>query len=134
LDDEPWRPVVADVLALQDATILALGQEPAPLMAGGRAKLESAVARPRMAAHYAEADLCEQAALLAIGIAQAHTFVDNNKRVGYIVGVTFLRLNRRPLPGDQTLAFAKHIEAAVERAETTSDVGNWLREVTAALS
>ena len=71
---------------------------------------------------------------MATGIAQAHAFVDNNKRVGYIVGVTFLRLNRRPLPGDQTLAFAKHIEAAVERAETTSDVGNWLREVTAALS
>jgi death-on-curing protein len=99
-------------------------------MGGGREKLESALARPIMAAQYAEADLCEQASLLALGLAQAHAFVDNNKRVGYIVAVTFLRLNGCPLPADQTLAFAKHIEAAIEHNETVSDLGNWLREVT----
>ena len=93
-------------------------------------KLESALARPRWAAHYHQAELWEQAALLAIGIAQCHALSDN-KRLAYITTVTFLRKNGRPLPAEQALVFAKRIEAAVEGAETATRMGDWLRYVTA---
>ncbi len=108
-----------------------MAESPAPLMAGGSGKLESALAPPRWAAQLQQADICEQAALLAVGIAQCHALADN-KRLAYIVTVVFLRRNGRPLPAEQALAFARHIEAAVERAETATSMGDWLRQVTAA--
>src|ERR1051326_2911585 len=56
-------------------------------------KLESALMRPQMAAHYEEADLVRQAALLVSGVALAHAFVDGNKRTALIAGRVFLRFN-----------------------------------------
>ncbi len=106
-----------------------LGENPAPLLAEGRGKLESAIASPAWAGLHAGADLAEQTALLAVRIAQAHAFVDNNKRVAYIVGVVFLRENGHPLPAEQSLVFAKHIEGALEHTKTITDIGGWLREV-----
>jgi death-on-curing protein len=46
-----------------------------------------------MAAHYEGADLARQAALLVTGIAQAHPFVDGNKRAAFAAGIVFLQLN-----------------------------------------
>lgn len=46
--------------------------------------LESALMRPQMAAHYEEADITRQAALLAVGISQAQAFLDGNKRTAYL--------------------------------------------------
>ena len=112
--------------------VQALGLETAPLIAGGRGKLESALASPRWAALHSQADLCEQAALLVVRIAQAHAFLDTNKRVAYITATTFLRMNGRPLPAERTLNFAQHLEAALEHRETVADVAQWLRDVTAA--
>jgi death-on-curing family protein len=126
-----WYPVSADVLALHDGMMRGLGQNSAQLMAGGRDKLDGALARPRWAVQYAEADLCEQASLLALGIAQAHAFVDNNKRLSYMVAVIFLRKNGRPIAAEQALAFAHHIAAGVEQLESIFDIGNWIRTVTA---
>jgi len=59
----------------------------------GEGLLESAMMRPQMAAHYEEADLSKQAALLILGIAQAHPFVDGNKRAAFAAGIVFLQLN-----------------------------------------
>jgi death-on-curing family protein len=42
--------------------------------------LVAAMARPLAAAYYQQADLVSQAAILIEGIAQAHAFVDANKR------------------------------------------------------
>ena len=50
----------------------------APSLLRDRPLLESAVMRPQMAAYYADADLVEQCALLAVGISQAQAFVDGN--------------------------------------------------------
>ena len=55
--------------------------------------LQSAMARPRHAAQYAEADIAEQAATLLWGIAQNQPFVDGNKRTALVVTLTFLELN-----------------------------------------
>lgn len=55
--------------------------------------LESALMRPRQAAHYADADLAQQAALLLSGIAETQPFIDGNKRLALVVALTFLELN-----------------------------------------
>lgn len=107
----------------------ALGENPAPFMANGEEKLESALASPQWARSQANADLPEQAALVTIRIAQAHALIDNNKRLAYMVGVIFLRENGHALPAEHSLTFGKQIEAVMEHMTTVTDVANWLREV-----
>ena len=86
-----WRWVSrAGVLAIHAAQIEAHG--------GGiglrdEALLESALARPRNLAIYGEPDAAALAAAYAFGIVRNHPFVDGNKRVGFVVAATFLRLN-----------------------------------------
>ena len=55
--------------------------------------LESALARPRNQAAYGEPTAFDLAAAYAFGIAKNHPFVDGNKRVALVAGVTFLELN-----------------------------------------
>ncbi len=56
--------------------------------------LQSALARPRQHAAYAEgADLIYLAALATAGVVKNHPFVDGNKRTGFLLGVLFLELN-----------------------------------------
>jgi death-on-curing family protein len=57
--------------------------------------------RPQHAAFYEGADILTQAALYMMGIAMNHPFVDGNKRAGFAVGVTFLRLNGYTGAADQ---------------------------------
>ena len=109
-----------------------LGEQAAPLMAGDRDRLESAIAAPQWAGLHADADLADQAALIAIRIAQAHALVDNNKRLAYIVGVIFLRENGHPLPAEHAMGFAKKIEAALESSATVTSVAGWLRAIVSA--
>jgi death-on-curing protein len=56
--------------------------------------LESALARPKNLLAYSEQapSLAQLAAAYAKGIVANHPFVDGNKRTGFIVSVTFLRL------------------------------------------
>jgi death on curing protein len=55
--------------------------------------LESALARAETYAHYEDADLALQAAVLAHGIAESQCFVDGNKRLALVVMLTFLEVN-----------------------------------------
>jgi death-on-curing protein len=55
--------------------------------------LDSALARPAHAAHYAAADLAEQAATLVWGIAENQALIDGNKRLALVVTLTFLEVN-----------------------------------------
>ena len=56
--------------------------------------LQSALARPRQHAAYAEgADLLHLAALITAGVVRNHPFVDGNKRTGFLLGALFLELN-----------------------------------------
>lgn len=80
--------------------------------------LLAALARPMTVAYYQQADLVTQAAVLIEGIAQAHSFVDANKRTATAAGIVFLRLNgytlryvMRPTNdelGQQVLALVTH--------------------------
>lgn len=60
-------------------------------------QLESALARPRNAAAYEEADLPRQAATLFWGIAANHAFRDGNKRTAVVLLYAFLRANGHDL-------------------------------------
>jgi death on curing protein len=82
---------LAEVLALHGELMERTGFVPAPLRDEGT--LESAVMRPQMAAHYSDADLLRQAALLAVGISQGQAFLDGNKRTAFGAMDAFLRLN-----------------------------------------
>ncbi len=80
---------VVDIIGLHQEIMARYGQS-SLLCGDGLTALERALARPQMAAH---ADLARQAALLIIGLAAAHPFVDGNKRVGFAAGVVMLQLN-----------------------------------------
>lgn len=58
-----------------------------------RSGLESAIARPETYAHYEDADLASQAAVLAHGIAESQCFLDGNKRAALIAMLAFLEVN-----------------------------------------
>lgn len=58
-----------------------------------REALEGALARPATHAHYQDADLALQAAVLAHGIAETQPFIDGNKRAALVAMLTFLEIN-----------------------------------------
>jgi death-on-curing protein len=122
-------PDVAIVVALHETIMRDMGWSPAPLRDEGA--LSSAVMRPQMAAHYDEADLVRQAALLAIGISQARAFVDGNKRTAFATLKLFLNLNGIDLMTDP-LNVARQMERIAEAGDrqVTSDTFEaWLRTV-----
>lgn len=55
--------------------------------------LEGALARPATYAHYEQADIALQAAVLAHGIAEGQSFLDGNKRLALVAMLTFLEIN-----------------------------------------
>ncbi|MCZ7590207.1 MAG: type II toxin-antitoxin system death-on-curing family toxin [Gaiella sp.] len=67
--------------------------EHAALLLRSRPALEGALGRPASYAHYQNADLALQAALLAHGIAESQAFLDGNKRLALVAMLTFLEAN-----------------------------------------
>jgi death-on-curing protein len=119
---------LADAIALHDAVMRRTEYMPAPLREEGL--LESALQRPRMAAYYEEANLVRQAALLAVGVAQAQAFLDGNKRTAFAVLDVFLRINGAIYNRDP-IALARQLEALAERSDSldaaTGRFEDWLR-------
>ncbi len=106
----PVRYLTADeVRAINDLVLQAQGTRSLLFDAGA---LGSALMRAPNAAHYRQADVIEQAAVLVTALALAHAFLDGNKRTAAISGDTFLRLNGYFLvgAGDE---FGRLIEALV---------------------
>lgn len=89
---EPVYLTLVDVLELHALIIGATAAEAADQLRN-RAGLESALARPETYAHYQDADLALQAAVLAHGIAEGQQFIDGNKRTALIAMLTFLEIN-----------------------------------------
>lgn len=120
---------VLDVEALHVFIMEKTGDPPSPLR--DRRLLEAAVMRPQMAAHYANADLVEQAALLAVGISQTQSYVQGNKRTAFIAADVFLRLNGCLFTGNP-LEMAQQLEAVATRKgsedEATARFIDWLRQ------
>jgi death-on-curing protein len=90
--DEPIYLELADALELY-AAIIGGTVEQAGDHLRSRSGLESALARPKTRAHYEDADLAMQAAVLAHGIAESQAFVDGNKRLALVAMLTFLEVN-----------------------------------------
>lgn len=91
-EGEPVYLEFADALELY-ATIIGGTVIQAGDQLRDRAGLEGALGRPRSYAHYEEADLALQAAVLAHGIAESQTFIDGNKRLALVAMLTFLEVN-----------------------------------------
>jgi death-on-curing protein len=122
---------LGDVIALHALVMERTGV--APISVRDEGLLESAIMRPRMAAHYTDADIIRQAALLAVGISQAQAFMDGNKRTAFAASDVFLRLNGFRFQGDP-VELAKKLEGVAARQEdletATSAFEDWLREHT----
>ncbi len=120
---------LADILVIHELVMTRTGSRPARVRDEGI--LESAVMRPRMAAYYEQADVCRQAALLAVGISQAQAFLDGNKRTAFAACDIFLRLNGWLFQGEP-LDLARHLEAIAAHheslAQATASFEDWLRE------
>jgi death on curing protein len=128
---EPVYLTLGDILELYGliigATAAEAGDQPR-----NRDGLESALARPETYAHYQDADLALQAAVLAHGIAEGQQFIDGNKRTALVAMLTFLEINgwrveaSDPELADWILSFsagatpetvATHLRPAMRRAD-----------------
>jgi death-on-curing protein len=121
---------LADVIAIHQWIMERMGAAPAPFRAGGEGHLESAVMRPQMAAHYEDADLIRQAALLAISFSQAQAFLDGNKRTAFAAIRAFLGRNGLTFRAS-SLDVARQLEMVAERGDSldaaTEGFESWLR-------
>lgn len=89
---QPLYLTVADVLEIYAAIIDGTPAQAADHLRS-REALEGALGRPSAHAHYEQADLARQAAVLAHGIAETQSFIDGNKRTALVAMLTFLEIN-----------------------------------------
>src|SRR5829696_1022839 len=117
-----------DVLGLHQEIMSRYGRS-SEIRDGGESAIESALARPQWAAHYQNADLAQQTALLMLGIAEAHPFVDGNKRLALAAGTVFIQLNGY-LVRSRPREFAQQLRAALlasNKEPAITDFAVWLR-------
>jgi death on curing protein len=90
--------------------------------------LASALARPRNLFAYSESkpDVAALAASYALGIIKNHPFLDGNKRTGYVLCRTFLRLNGSDIDAadiDKYQTFIGVADGSIDEAELAA----WIR-------
>jgi death-on-curing protein len=128
-EHEALSLTLSDLIAIHVEIVERTSSSYAPLRDEGL--LESALNRPRMAAHYESADIVRQAGLLAVAISQAQAFVDGNKRTAYAASETFLEMNGFEFVGIP-LEIAQQLEAVASREDSldaaTDRFEAWLRE------
>lgn len=90
--------------------------------------LESALARARNVHAYSSppADIGQLAAAYAAGSIRNHPFVDGNKRSGYVVGRTFLKLNGLDFDATAEEKYVTFLQLA-EGALSEEDLAAWIR-------
>lgn len=92
-----------------------------------RSLVESALARPKHAALYEDADLIRQAATLCFGLIKNHPWLGGNKRTATHLTEIFLELNGYLL--DYRISEMLEMVLAVESDKWKVDeIENWLRE------
>ena len=115
-----------EILAAHEAAMAVTGHAPAFLRDEGA--LQSALARPRMMAHYENADLITQGVVLILAISQAQAFVDGNKRTAMTVSLAFLRVNGLAFRGDSELLAVLIEEAATQTWDVArATMIDWIR-------
>jgi len=90
--------------------------------------LLSASARPKNLFVYGDPkpDIAALAAAYAFGIVKSHPFVDGNKRTGYAVCRTFLRLNGTDIEATDADKYLKVIGIA-DGSVSEEDFAEWIR-------
>ncbi len=89
--------------------------------------LDSALARPKQAANYEDADLVRQAATLYFGLIKNHPWFGGNKRTATVLVDAFLILNGYEISADldETIELVLAIESDEFGVE---EIENWLRQ------
>jgi death on curing protein len=120
-----YYPTIADVLDSYAETMM-IPSDDASNYVRDFSLLESALNRPRAAAHYEQAGLIEQAASLLWGIAKNHPFVDGNNRTAYVTMTAFLRANGWTV--EVTVDEEYTFMIAVAEHLSPQEVAEWIRE------
>ena len=89
--------------------------------------LDSALARPRNAFAYGEADIAALVVRLLSGIAQAHGFEQANKRTAFIAMAEFLIINGYDLTIDDNARWADQVIALVDHRISEEDFVSAIR-------
>lgn len=90
-----------------------------------RSLVESALARPRQAAIYENADILRQAATLLFGLVKNHPFAGGNKRTATFLMLYFLRINGYRITA--LLAELVELTRLIDADELgVSEVATWL--------
>lgn len=90
--------------------------------------LESALARPQQKWHYAgNTDIPMLAAAYAFGLVKNHPYRDGNKRIGFLVMVTFLGVNGYELEATDADVVAE-IVALADGSESEDALAYWIRQ------
>ena len=98
-----------------------------------RSLIESALARPRQAAAYENADIIRQAATLYFGLIKNHLWLGGNKRTATAITDDFLRRNRYEIK--VSMKEIVSLVLAIESDEFGVDeIESWLREKTVPVS
>jgi len=89
--------------------------------------LRSALERPLNKWQYEQADLPELAAAYAFGLAKNHAFVDGNKRIAFMIMMTFLRKNGVRFAPHPAHATAMMLSLAASEVSEAS-LARWIRD------
>ena len=88
--------------------------------------LDSALDRPQNLFAYGKPTLFDLAASYAFGLVKNHPFIDGNKRVAFVVAVTFLELNGRRFAADEVDATVRTLALAAG-AMSEAAFAAWLK-------
>lgn len=89
--------------------------------------LESALARPRQAWHYRPTtDIPALAAAYAFGLVKNHPYRDGNKRIGFLVMVTFLGVNGHAFDGTDEDVVVQFVALAAGHVSEDA-LATWIR-------
>jgi len=92
--------------------------------------LESALARPRQGWHYEKTtDMPTLAAAYGFGLCKNHPYRDGNKRVAFVVMVTFLELNGLIFEADEAEVVTVMLGLAAGNVSERA-LGKWLKDHT----
>jgi death-on-curing protein len=88
--------------------------------------LDSALSKPENLFAYGTPSVFELAASYGFGLVKNHSFIDGNKRIGFVVAVVFLQLNCWRLEASEVDATLRTLAlAAGELSE--AEFAEWLR-------
>lgn len=91
------------------------------------ALFESALAKPKNLAAYAEPDFAELAASYGFGLAKNHPFLDGNKRTAFVAVELFLRLNGYLLMADDVACVLTTLAVAAGDMDE-ANFATWIRQ------